>query len=47
MVAEGLKGAIVNPGNILGEDKWHQSSGKLMTTVSNGLKWYTQGQKAL
>lgn len=44
--AEGLKGVIVNPGIILGEDKWHQSSGKLMTTVANGLKWYTQGKTA-
>lgn len=44
--AEGLNGAIVNPGIILGENKWYQSSGKLMTTVSNGLKWYTQGQTA-
>lgn len=44
--AEGLKGAIVNPGIILGEDKWHQSSGKLMPSVANGLKWYTQGQTA-
>lgn len=44
--AEGLSGAIVNPGIVLGEDFWHQSSGKLMPSVAAGLRWYTQGRTA-
>lgn len=41
--AEGLNGAIVNPGIILGEGKWQQSSGTIMPTIAKGLKWYTEG----
>lgn len=44
--AEGLSGAIVNPGIVLGEGLWHQSSGKLMPAVAEGLRWYTQGRTA-
>lgn len=42
--AEGLNGAIVNPGIVLGEGFWSQSSGKLMSTVAEGLRWYTLGR---
>lgn len=41
--AEGLPGAIVNPGIILGEGTWHQSSGTLMPAIAKGMKWYTEG----
>lgn len=40
---EGLACFIVNPGVVLGEGLWKQSTGKFFTAVEKGLKYYTRG----
>lgn len=40
---EGLQVLVINPGIILGPGFWKQGSGKLFSTVANGLKFYTKG----
>ncbi len=40
---EGLQVVVLNPGIILGPGFWKQGSGKLFSTVANGLKFYTKG----
>ena len=42
-VEEGLNAVIVNPSIIIGPGFWNNSSGKLFTTVKNGVKFYTDG----
>ena len=42
-MAEGLNAVIVNPSVILGSGDWSKSSTQLFKTVSNGLKFYTNG----
>jgi len=42
-VEEGLNAVIVNPSIIIGPGFWGNSSGKLFTTVKNGMKFYTVG----
>lgn len=43
---EGLNVIIVNPGIVIGPGFWHQSSGKLIQTCYNGLKFYSSGGSA-
>ena len=40
---EGVEVVVVNPGVILGSGFWNTGSGKIFSTVSNGLKYYTEG----
>ena len=40
---EGLQVVVINPGIILGPGFWKQGSGKLFSTIANGLKFYTKG----
>lgn len=42
-IAEGLSAVIVNPSVIIAPGFWNQSSGKLFTTISRGLQFYTSG----
>ncbi|MCK5907198.1 MAG: SDR family oxidoreductase [Flavobacteriales bacterium] len=42
-IEEGLDAVIVNPSIIIGPGFWNNSSGKLFTTVNNGIKFYTDG----
>jgi len=42
-IEEGLSAVIVNPSIIIGPGFWSASSGKLFSTVSNGMKFYTRG----
>ena len=42
-IEEGLNAIIVNPSIIIGPGFWDNSSGKLFTTVNNGIKFYTDG----
>lgn len=42
-IAEGLNAVIVNPGIIIGPGNWHSGSGKLFSSVWNGLKFYSEG----
>ena len=42
-IEEGLDSVIVNPSIIIGPGFWNNSSGKLFTTVNNGIKFYTDG----
>lgn len=44
--AEGLSGAVVNPGIILGEGDWTKGSAKLMQIVAKEFPWYTHGVNA-
>lgn len=41
--AEGLTGAIVNPGIILGEGDFSKGSAQLMSNVAKGFPYYTEG----
>lgn len=41
--AEGLNVVMVNPGIIIGPGNWNSGSGKLFTSVWNGLKFYSEG----
>ena len=43
-IEEGLNAVIVNPSIIIGPGFWETSSGKLFTTVNNGMKFYTNGR---
>ncbi len=43
-VEEGLKAVMCNPGVILGAGHWDIGSPKLITSVYEGLKYYTPGQ---
>jgi len=40
---EGLKAVIVNPSIVLGPGDWNRSSGRIMKSVWDGLKFYTLG----
>ncbi|MCK4464688.1 MAG: epimerase, partial [Bacteroidales bacterium] len=40
---EGLKAVIVNPSVVLGPGDWNRSSGRIIKSVWDGLKFYTQG----
>jgi len=40
---EGLKVAIVNPGQIIGAGHWHQSTGQFYSIVNKGLSFYNRG----
>lgn len=40
---EGVPVVIVNPGVILGSGFWNSGTGKLFSSVSKGLKFYTEG----
>ena len=42
-IEEGLNAVIVNPSIIIGPGLWDTSSGKLFTSVKNGMKFYTKG----
>jgi len=42
-IEEGLKAFIVNPSIIIGPGEMNSGTGKLITTVLNGLKFYTSG----
>lgn len=42
-IEEGLNAVIVNPSIIIGPGFWDSSSGKLFSTVKNGMKFYTKG----
>ena len=42
-IAEGLNAVIVNPSIILGPGDWTRSSSRLIKTVWEGLKYYTEG----
>ena len=42
-IEEGLNAVIVNSSIIIGPGFWDTSSGKLFTTVKNGIKFYTDG----
>ena len=42
-IEEGLNAVIVNPSIIIGPGFWDTSSGKLFTTVKNGMRFYTNG----
>lgn len=42
-IAEGLPAVIVNPSVIIGSADWTKGSSELITTVFNGLKFYTKG----
>jgi nucleoside-diphosphate-sugar epimerase len=42
-MAEGLNAVIVNPGIIIGPGNWNNGSGKLFTSVWNGLMFYSEG----
>jgi nucleoside-diphosphate-sugar epimerase len=41
--SEGLNGAIINPGTILGYGDWHESSCAIFKNVYKGFPWYTEG----
>ncbi len=41
--AEGLSGAIINPGTILGYGDWHRSSCALFKNAYKNFSWYTKG----
>lgn len=43
-VAEGLNTIIVNPSVILGAGDWTKGSASMISTVNNGLKFYTSGK---
>ena len=40
---EGLKCVIMNPGVVLGEGLWEQSTGKFFQAIEKGLNYYTSG----
>ena len=40
---EGVEVVVVNPGVILGSGFWNTGSGKIFSSVYNGLKYYTEG----
>ena len=40
---EGLKAVIVNPSIVLGPGDWNRSSGRIVKSVWDGLKFYTLG----
>lgn len=40
---EGLNVIVVNPGVILGPGFWEEGSGKIISTVAKGTKYYTKG----
>ncbi|MBL7928599.1 MAG: NAD-dependent epimerase/dehydratase family protein [Bacteroidia bacterium] len=42
-IAEGLKAVMVNPGIIIGPGSWNSGSGKLFSSVWEGLKFYSEG----
>lgn len=42
-VAEGLNAVIVNPGIIIGAGNWHWGSGRLISSVWDGLRFFTEG----
>jgi dihydroflavonol-4-reductase len=42
-ISEGLRALIVNPTVILGPGDFSRSSGKIVTSISNGLKYYPNG----
>ncbi|OIO99337.1 MAG: hypothetical protein AUJ98_11470 [Bacteroidetes bacterium CG2_30_33_31] len=42
-IAEGLNAVIVNPSVILGAGDWNKGSAEMITTVYNGLKFFTKG----
>lgn len=42
-IAEGLNAVMVNPGIIIGPGNWNSGSGKLFSSVWNGLKFYSEG----
>jgi dihydroflavonol-4-reductase len=42
-IAEGLNAVIVNPSIIFGPGDWSRSSSRLIKTVWDGLKYYTEG----
>ncbi len=42
-VEEGLNSVIVNPSIIIGPGFWNSSSGKLFSSVKNGMKFFTNG----
>jgi len=42
-IAEGLQAVIVNPSIILGAGNWSSSSAAIISTIANGLKFYTKG----
>ncbi|HVK96197.1 MAG TPA: NAD-dependent epimerase/dehydratase family protein [Flavisolibacter sp.] len=41
--AEGLEGAIINPGTVLGFGNWHQSSCAVFKNIYKEFPWYTKG----
>jgi nucleoside-diphosphate-sugar epimerase len=42
-IAEGLNAVIINPSIILGPGNWNSGSSRLITSVWDGLKFYTKG----
>ncbi len=42
-IAEGLNAVMVNPGIIIGPGNWKNGSGKLFSSVWNGLRFYSDG----
>ena len=44
-IAEGLNAVIVNPSIVLGKSNWDESSGRLISRVYEGLRYYTNGVK--
>lgn len=42
-IAEGLNAVMVNPGIIIGPGNWNNGSGKLFSSVWNGLRFYSEG----
>lgn len=42
-IEEGLKSVIVNPSIVIGPGFWDTSSGKLFSSVNNGMKFFTKG----
>lgn len=40
---EGLNAVIVNPGVVIGPGNWNRSTGKLFSTSSKGVMFYTEG----
>jgi len=45
-VDQGLNAVIVNPTIVIGPGDWNKSSAKLVSTVWNGLKFYTEGSNS-
>jgi len=42
-MAEGLNAVIVNPSVIIGPGNWHKGSSKIIQSVWEGMKYYTEG----